>query len=79
MRSDCTMRQFEVYIEESTPCGGTKYAKKEFFEVEAESPEAYVLAHAKWPIRAVERNGEGDLVITTGDVAGNLVRYVFSE
>ena len=63
MRSDCTMRQFEVYIEESTPCGGTKYAKKEFFEVEAESPEAYVLTHAKWPIRAVERNGEGDLVV----------------
>lgn len=73
------MKAYEVYLEESTPCGGTKYAKKEFFEVKADSPEAYVKAHAKWPILDVERNGDGDLVITTGDSAGNLVRYVFSE
>jgi len=73
------MNQYEVYIEESTPCGGTKYAKKEFFEVEADSPEAYVKAHAKWPILDVSENADGDVVVTTGDSAGNLVRYVFSE
>jgi len=72
------MSEFEVYIEESTPCGGSKYAKKEFLEVEAESPEAYVLENGKWPILETFRNDEGDLVIVTGDCAGNRIQYVFS-
>lgn len=73
------MNTYEVYIEESTPCGGSKYAKKEFFEVEAESPEAYVREHGKWPILETCRNGDGDLVIITGDCAGNRIVYTFTE
>ena len=73
------MKNYEVYVEESTPCGGSKYAKKEFFEVEADSPEAYVRENGKWPIQDICRNGDGDLVITTGDCAGNLIKYTFSE
>ena len=73
------MRQFEVYIEESTPCGGTKYAKKEFFEVEAESPESYVRAEGRWPILDSGKNASGDVVITTGDGKGNMVHYTFTE
>ena len=36
------MNEYEVIIEEITPCGGETYARKEIIEVEAESPEAYV-------------------------------------
>lgn len=73
------MNEYEVYVEESTPCGGNKYAKRELFEVEADSPEAYVWENGKWPILDIGRNGDGELVITTGDCAGNLIKYTFSE
>ena len=73
------MNEYEVYVEESTPCGGSKYAKSEFFEVEADSPEAYVRVNGKWPILDIGRNGDGELFITTGDCAGNLIKYTFSE
>ena len=73
------MKEYEVLIEEINPCGGSQHAKKEFLEVEAESPEAYVRANGKWPILDTARNADGDTVITTGDGSGNLVRYTFSE
>lgn len=73
------MNEYEVLIEEINPCGGSQHAKKEFLEVEAESPEAYVRANGKWPILDTARNADGDTVITTGDGSGNLVRYTFSE
>ena len=73
------MKDYEVYVEESTPCGGSKYAKRQFLEVEADSPEAYVRENGKWPILDISRNCDGDLVITTGDCAGNLIKYTFSE
>lgn len=73
------MHEYEVATEEMTPCGGSKYAKREILEVEAESPEAYVRQHGKWPILDIGHNADGDVVITTGDCAGNLLRYTFSE
>ena len=44
------MTEYEILIETINPCGGSKYAKKEFVEAEAESPEAYVAQHGKYPV-----------------------------
>lgn len=73
------MPEYEIIIESMNPCGGAKYAQKEFIEVEAESPEAYVKAHGQYPIREVARDGAGDVVITTGNDSGYVIRYTFSE
>ena len=43
------MNECEVIIEEINPCGGETYARKEIIEVEAESPESYVRANARFP------------------------------
>ena len=72
------MAEFEVLIETINPCGGQRHAKKEFLEVEAESPEAYVAAHSQYPVIDSGRNSSGDTVITTGDGKGNLTRYSFT-
>ena len=72
------MAEFEVLIETINPCGGQRHAKKEFLEVEAESPEAYVAAHSQYPVIDSCRNADGDTVITTGDGKGNLTRYTFT-
>ena len=45
------MTEYEILIETINPCGGSKYAKKEFVEAEAESPEAYVAQHGKYSLR----------------------------
>lgn len=73
------MNEYEVLIEDINPCGGSKYGKKTIVEIEAESPEAYVNANGKWPILDTGRNAEGDVVITTGDGSGNVIRYTFTE
>ncbi len=73
------MKEYEVYVEDINPCGGTKYSKKEIIEIEAESPEAYVKEHGRFPIMEITKNSSGDVIISTGDGRGNMVRYVFSE
>ena len=73
------MNYYEVLIEDINPCGGEGYAKKEFIEVEAESPMAYVEANKRFPIIDSNEMGNGDVIITTGDGSGNIVRYTFSE
>ena len=35
------MNEYEVLIETINPCGGEAHSKKEFKEIEAESPESY--------------------------------------
>lgn len=60
------------------PCGGSKYSKKEIIEAEAVSPEAYVKENGRFPILEIAKNSSGDVVITTGDGKGNLVRYTFT-
>lgn len=72
------MNEYEVLIETINPCGGQRHAKKEFLEVEAESPEAYVAANSPYPVIDSGRNSDGDTVITTGDGKGNLNRYTFT-
>ena len=73
------MKEYEVLIETVTPCGGERHADKEFLEIEAESPEAYVAANARYPVIDSGKNAAGDVVITTGDGRGTLVRYTFTE
>ena len=69
------MHEYEIFIEEINPCGGEKYSKKTLIEAEASSPEAY----GRFPVLESVRNGEGDIVIVTGDNQGSFVRYTFTE
>lgn len=73
------MNEYEVFIEDVNPCGGSQHAKKEMIEVEAESPEAYVKENGRFPIIDITENADGDTVIKTGDGSGNFVKYTFSE
>lgn len=73
------MNEYEVLLEDINPCGGRQHARKEFLEVEADSPEAWVRANGKWPIISIAEGKNGDTIITTGDGSGNLTRYTFSE
>ncbi len=73
------MNEYEVMIVDINPCGGEQYAKKEILEVEAESPEAWVLANGRYPILSQEDRANGDVVITTGNADGYIIRYTFSE
>lgn len=72
------MKEFELCIEAMTPCGGSKHARREILEVEAESPESYVKAYAPLPILEVAE-ANGSTVITTGDGVGYITRYIFTE
>ena len=73
------MNEYEVYIEEINPCGGSQHAKKSIVEIEADSPEAYVKANGRFPIMEISKNSNGDEVIITGDGNGYYIRYTFSE
>ena len=73
------MTDYESLVETINPCGGQKYGKKEFVEAETESPEAYVQQHGRYPVLDVGKNASGDVVITTGDGKGNVIRYTFTE
>lgn len=72
------MHEYEVLIETINPCGGEAHANKEFKEIEAESPKAYVLAQGHYPILDSGENASGDTVITTGDGKGRMIRYTFT-
>ena len=72
------MKEYELCIEAMNPCGGSKYARREILEVETESPEAYVKANAPLPILDVTETDEGT-VVTTGDGAGYITKYIFTE
>ena len=73
------MKEYEIIIETINPCGGTKHAQNEIIEAEAESPEAYVKEHGIFPVMDVSKNTSGDVIITTGDSKGYIVRYTFTE
>ena len=63
------MTEYEIIIESMTPCGGSKYANRRIIEAEAETPEAYVEQHKRFPIRDISRTENGT-VITTGNESG---------
>lgn len=72
------MAEYEIIVESMTPCGGSKYANRTIIEAEAESPEAYVEQHKRFPIRDISRI-DGAVVITTGNESGYVDRYTFTE
>lgn len=72
------MNEYEVLIETINPCGGEAHASRDFKEIEAESPEAYVKAQGRYPILDCGKNTAGDVVITTGDGKGSMIRYTFT-
>lgn len=72
------MNEYEVLIETINPCGGEAHANKEFIEIEAESPEAYVKTQGRFPILDIVEKADGDTLIVTGDGKGNFVRYTFT-
>ena len=72
------MNEYEVVIETINPCGGASHAKREILEVCADSPEDYVRREGRFPV--IDRSETPDGVcIVTGNGAGNLIRYTFSE
>ena len=73
------MTEYEIIVESMTPCGGTKHAIRTIIEAEAESPEAYVEQHKRFPIRDMGTTPDGSVVITTGNESGYVVRYTFTE
>ena len=73
------MNENEVFIEDINSCGGERHAKKELIEVEADSPESYVKTNGRFPIIDITENANGDTGILTGDGAGNMLRYTFTE
>ena len=78
-KAERSMKEYELLIQTINPCGGEAHDKKEFLEVEVESPEAYVKANAAYPIMDSVVKSDGDVVITTGDGKGNFVKYIFTE
>lgn len=73
------MNEYEVYVEDINPCGGSQHAKKELIEVETESPEVYVKENGRFPIIEMTENANGDVVVITGDGNGYFIKYTFSE
>lgn len=73
------MKDYEVLVQTINPCGGESHDRKEFFEIQAESPEAYVRAKGAYPIMDSLVNANGDTVITTGDGKGTFIKYIFTE
>lgn len=72
------MTEYEVLVETINPCGGSRHSQKEFIDVETDNPEAWVRENGRFPVRDVVHSDSGDLVVITGDVAGNIIRYTFS-
>lgn len=73
------MTQYEVLQQDINPCGGERNALTRLYDVETDDPTAYVRENGQFPISDTGKNADGDLVITTADGKGNLVRYIFME
>ncbi len=73
------MTEYEVLVETINPCGGSKHCIKEFIEVETDDPMKWVEKNGRFPIIDTAHTPEGDLTVITGDQAGNIVRYTFTE
>ena len=70
--------EYEVLVEEMNPCGGAAHSIKRFMDVETDDPEGYIRENGRFPIMEVAKNTDGNLVITTGDGKGYMIRYTFS-
>lgn len=73
------MKNYEVMVEIISRCSGPGRARKDFREVEAESPEHYAAANSPYPVMDTAHTPEGDYIISTGDGKGSMIRFTFSE
>ncbi|MCQ2405879.1 MAG: hypothetical protein MJ067_01505 [Oscillospiraceae bacterium] len=73
------MKEYEVSIEEVTPCGGDKHARRSIIEIETDSPENWVRENCAFKILDVITCENGDIRIIAGSDAGYRNTYVFSE
>ncbi len=73
------MKTYEVFVEVINPCGGDKHSKKEFLEVQSDSPAGWVKENAPFPVIDETVTPEGEPLFITGDGKGNFIRYTFSE
>lgn len=70
---------YEITVENITPCGGEKYARREILEAEADSPMDYVEAHKLFPNVRLLRETEEETVIVASNPAGYQTRYTFTK
>lgn len=73
------MKAYEVMVIDINPCGGEAHARKQFLEVEIESPERYVEENGRYPIQEIFTDLNGDTVIVTGKGNGYSIKYIFME
>lgn len=73
------MKEYEVVMEEMTPCGGKRYKSTNVIEVQAESPESYVTKEGRYPILETIEDMDGSVRIRTGDGNGYFIVYTFTE
>ncbi len=70
---------YELFLRKKEHTVTSRPPRKKNLEVETESPEAYVKENGRFPIQEITKNSSGDIVITTGDGKGNMVKYTFTE
>lgn len=73
------MNEYEIVIERINPCGGSSHGIREIIEAEAQSPEAYLEKNARFPITERIEQGDGSVLIITGNGRGYFDRYTFTE
>ena len=73
------MQSYEVLVRRIRPCPGDPHDREKFIEIEADSPENFVLENAPYPIMDSVENLSGETIITTGDGKGNFIKYTFTK
>ena len=73
------MTEYELIIENMTPCGKEHYAIREFKEVCTDDPVEYIRQNGRYPITDVIKKEDGDILIITGTPAGYISRYTFTR
>ena len=73
------MKFYEVLIESINPCGGEAHATKQFKEIEADDPVAWVRENGRFPVMDTAALPNGDIVVVSGNGRGYLDRYTFTE
>lgn len=72
------MKDYELIIESTNPCGGTEYAQRDFMEISTEDPIAYVKTMAQVQEVELISRQPGKLILQTGK-NGYIKRYYFEE
>ena len=73
------MTEYEVSVEEVTPCGGTQHARRSVREIETDCPEAWVKGNSPFPVLDIIDCENGDIKIITGSDAGYRTTFIFTK